>query len=237
MATFDATVSALTPLGWWKLNDAVNATTAADSSGNSNTGTVHGTVTFGQSSLIPTNPSGTGALFDGSTGYISLPNASVPATGGAMSIMATFQPIGAADGAIFSIRTSPNSYYNCLVFTSGSGHGVVNTPCWQVSNSTFTSYFPPSLALGYPVQIVATLDASQHLIFYANGQKVYATTVGAMSGTVNTPAIGSTSGGGAGVLFHGVMNEVATFGAVLTPSQVTSLYQAAFGTGQLLGLF
>lgn len=39
---YDALVAELNPSAWWKLNDAVGSTTAADSSGNGYTGTVNG---------------------------------------------------------------------------------------------------------------------------------------------------------------------------------------------------
>ena len=51
IASYDTTVLtklSLAPVAYWKLNDPVGSTTAADSSGNGYTLTVNGTVTFGE---------------------------------------------------------------------------------------------------------------------------------------------------------------------------------------------
>ena len=62
------------PVGYWRLAEPLGSTTAADASGNGGTGECSGGVTFGQ-----TGPAGgdTAAVFDGSTGRISVPNSEV----------------------------------------------------------------------------------------------------------------------------------------------------------------
>jgi type II secretory pathway pseudopilin PulG len=45
---FDSVLSSLSPAGYWKLSDAAGGTMALDWSGNGNTGTANGGVTFGQ---------------------------------------------------------------------------------------------------------------------------------------------------------------------------------------------
>ena len=67
-STVEDITKSLKPTAWWELADPVGSTTAADSSGNGDNGTVEGGVTFGQTG--PFAP-GTGASFDGSTGYVS----------------------------------------------------------------------------------------------------------------------------------------------------------------------
>jgi hypothetical protein len=62
-------------VGFWRLADAVGALTAADASGNGNTGAVAGGVTFGQATPQPDNA--TGALFNGTSGIITVADASV----------------------------------------------------------------------------------------------------------------------------------------------------------------
>ncbi|HEX8645482.1 MAG TPA: LamG domain-containing protein [Thermoleophilaceae bacterium] len=58
-------------VSYWRLGEAAGATTAADSKG-SNDGTYVGGVTLGQPGLL-TGDTDTAALFDGSTGYVSVP--------------------------------------------------------------------------------------------------------------------------------------------------------------------
>ena len=72
-SSYDETVLtklSLAPVAYWKLDDPVGSTTAADSSGNGYTLTVSGTVTFGEPSVVPSD-SETSAKGDGSTGYLS----------------------------------------------------------------------------------------------------------------------------------------------------------------------
>ncbi len=85
-ASYDETVLtklSLAPVAYWKLNDPVGSTTAADSSGNGYTLAATGTVTFGGPSVVPSD-SETSCSADGSTGLLS--TSTVPAklpTGGA----------------------------------------------------------------------------------------------------------------------------------------------------------
>ena len=68
----------LGPLRYYPLADASGSSSAADVSANGQNGTVHGTVTFGQSSILKASAL-TSALFGGaSTDYISCPVSGLP---------------------------------------------------------------------------------------------------------------------------------------------------------------
>jgi len=69
-ASVEDVASSLGPTAWWQLADGVGSSMAADSSGNSFQGSVHGGVTFGQAGPLE---GGATAAFDGSTGYLSTP--------------------------------------------------------------------------------------------------------------------------------------------------------------------
>lgn len=74
--SYASTIQALSGLvSYWRLNENVGATTIADSSGNSNTGTVSGTITFGKTGLL-IGTSVTSAEGDGTTGLASVPDSS-----------------------------------------------------------------------------------------------------------------------------------------------------------------
>lgn len=81
----------LAPLGYWPLSDIVGSATAADVSGNGRNGTVSGSVTFGEPSLLKGDirPS---ALFGGnSTDYVALPTTGLPSNGAPITMMIWLQ--------------------------------------------------------------------------------------------------------------------------------------------------
>jgi hypothetical protein len=71
--TYGGVALADSPTGFWRLADGSGSGTAADSSGNSHSGTVNGTVTF-QASPAVTSEATHAATFDGSSGWIALGN-------------------------------------------------------------------------------------------------------------------------------------------------------------------
>ena len=71
-SAYSAAVLADTPAGYWRLGEA-SGTTAADSSGNSNTGTYNGGVTYGAASGVPVDTD-TSISLDGSSGYVQAPD-------------------------------------------------------------------------------------------------------------------------------------------------------------------
>jgi hypothetical protein len=71
-ATYDSVVTSNRySVSYWRLGEAVGATTAVDSKGN-NDGTYVGGVTLGQPGFV-VGDSDTAAQFDGSTGYVTVP--------------------------------------------------------------------------------------------------------------------------------------------------------------------
>ena len=71
--TYPQAVLADSPAGYWRLQET-SGTTAADSSGNGNPGTYTGGYTLGESGPFGSEK---GALFDGSTGYVTVPSAAI----------------------------------------------------------------------------------------------------------------------------------------------------------------
>ena len=68
---FAAEVLADGPIGFWRLGEPAGSVSAADASGNGNVGAASGGVTFGQPGF---HGGDTAALFDGSTGRITVLN-------------------------------------------------------------------------------------------------------------------------------------------------------------------
>ncbi len=131
IVSYDETVLtklSLAPVAYWKLNDPVGSTTAADSSGNGYTLTVSGTVTFGEPSVVPSD-SETSVKGDGSTGYLGLATAAkmpvsadpftliaacnvpLPLPTSGYPIPASFNMDGSARGSVIGIFTASGSAY------------------------------------------------------------------------------------------------------------------------------
>lgn len=79
-----------TPITYLELGDT-SGTSAIDSSGHSHTGTYHGGFTLNQPSLLVSD-STPAVLFDGSSGYVSLPTTGLPTGANPFSIDCWFQP-------------------------------------------------------------------------------------------------------------------------------------------------
>jgi len=129
-APYDSAVSALSPSAWWQLNDPAGSTTAADSSGNGYTGSVTGSVTFGQTGPITGT---TGAAFDGSTGYITT-TAPQPATS-SMTYIAWFKttaslgPNGVGGGAVM-LSSRDAGGYPAFTMALDAGHLLLAPRCF-----------------------------------------------------------------------------------------------------------
>src|SRR5207302_6282189 len=82
--SYSATVKSDGPLGYWRLGET-SGTTAADASGNGNTGAYSGGYSLGVPGAI-TADNDTGAGFDGSTGQVSVPDTAALRLNGAFTI-------------------------------------------------------------------------------------------------------------------------------------------------------
>jgi hypothetical protein len=225
---YDGNVSELSPLGWWKLNDASGSGTAADSSGNAHTGTAT-SVTFGNASEA-VNGNTSAAFASGSTSHI----------------LTTYNP-----GPLSAITVEAWVNYNSLSQGGNSprlvanGHPDVDNkgfqlmannsgqPQFWVGNATTNGNAAggsvPATGWTY---IVGTYDGTNVKI-YVNG--VLQTTSG-FSGTV---AAGLASGIGLGYnptyngdYLNGLLSEAAVYGTALTAQEIISHYLAGpAGTG------
>lgn len=124
-ATYDALLSGYKPTAWWKLADSIGATTARDSSGKGHPGTVHGTVTFGQTGPILGNPTEKAALFDGSTGYVTT----------------TFGPTGTAFSVVAWIKVPSLPGRNCAIVASGNPSSTQNNFDLTLNSSNVPLFF------------------------------------------------------------------------------------------------
>ena len=221
--SYDTTVLtklSLAPVAYWKLNDPVGSTTAADSSGNGYDLTVNGTVTFGGASVVPSD-SETSVQGDGSTGYLSGgPFAKVPTGANPCTVIAAAQAPNSGSttaetiamiGLDTSVGTDMRFFYN---FTNA-----------QYSQATNTENQYAGLTDGNPHLIGCSYSAGgSNLWFDGTLVSTSLLTPNLSSATVNILAL---NGGG----FYGTAptGRVAIFAGVLTPKDWALLMQAFTG--------
>jgi hypothetical protein len=200
--------------GYWKLDEASG--TAADASGNGNTLTNNNTVTYSTGKI------NNGAVFNGTTNFLSLANGSSLVQGGPMSIAgwAKFTTVGSAWG--FRNDSNCDFYLNPFSATqaevryrNSSGTAFTFT---GVSNydTTFRHY-------------AITWDGTT-AILYVNGSSVNSVAGGANTYFTNTAVtftIGKNEGSGS--FMAGTVDEVGLWAQCLSSGDITSLYNG--GTG------
>ena len=215
-ASYDTTVLtklSLAPVAYWKLNDPVGSTTAADSSGNGYTLSVNGTVTFGEPSVVPSD-SETSAQGDGSTGYLE--SSGVPSlipTGAPMTIIACVaQGASAASGSIVGYGTSA-----MLSLQTGQLQWNLTSPDYAKATDAIAS--SPLLLVARMTALTAQLNA--------NGSPV--TGIALAASAVGSGPAYIFSWGSGGQYGSQPVGRVAFFAGLLTPKDEALLMQAFTG--------
>ncbi len=149
-STYAAEVNSFGPASYWPLTDTGSALypgtvpgtqTLADASGNGNTGTASGGVSFAAPG--PTTLTGSlGLSFDGSTGYVETTNSY--ADPGGFSVVAWFKTTTTSGGTIVGFDSSENNesgnpnYSDRLLWMDNTGHLV-----WGVYNGAVDEITSP----------------------------------------------------------------------------------------------
>jgi len=203
------------PVAFYRL-DEVSGSTAADSSGSGNTGTIGGGVSLGSVGALPSS-SDSGMTFDGSSGYISVTDSASLAVS-KTSIEAWIKVNSWVSGAsIYNRRTTGNIGGVTLELSN-----VVGTILFYVYVSGSWNSASASLSASAWHHVVGTYDgATQRL--YVDG--VQSGTAGA-TGSINNPTsplvqIGhNITGTGTAAYFNGVIDELAVYNYALSAGQV-----------------
>jgi trimeric autotransporter adhesin len=199
-------------VGLWHL-DETSGISAADSSGNSNGGTMYGGVTLGVAGKM-----GSAYQFNGSTGYLSLPLITNQTTN--ITLSAWVYPLAASQNALLFYVGNPGSNGFGIIQTGGSCNNggkltvlLGGTNCDAVNSNTNLN-----------------INQWNHVVLTRNGStwQTYLNGVAANTGTSNpsTPT-GATSIGGisTGNYFNGLIDEAAAWDRALSSAEVLELYR------------
>lgn len=210
-------------VGQWR---TFSGTTATDSSGNGNDGTLVGTPT------ISTGPSGGQALtLNGSSQYVTIPNAAVLQTGDAMSISLWVKPVGALSTRQGLYATANNNAGMWLEI--GTFAGLYTNGIATAINGTFVCASSGSLlATGNWYHIVYTRSAvgSGTHALYLNGSPVSIVSSGsAWNDSLSYPTQSSTPemiGARAlsSQLLNGVLADLRHYNRALSSTEAATLY-------------
>jgi hypothetical protein len=211
------------PAGYWRMGDAPGSGTVADDSGAGNNGAVHGGVTLGQPG-VPAGDTGTAALFDGTSGYITLPLAKPSGFAKGISIEFWFKlPAGsAASQPVGIFDTSPSSPFSLRNF-NGGGSG----PAFQWGKKGQPAVGINQPAAGEWVHVAVVFRGQNAVDVYYNGQ-LYSSATAQGRGQIdwkNPITIGNVNGGSNG-WFKGYLQELAIYPYAMSADQPLAHYSA-----------
>jgi hypothetical protein len=210
-------------IGYWKF-DAGNGSTVRDLSGTGNDGTLVGGPSYttgGASNIGFDNPSA--LALDGSTQYMTLATASIPATNAAQTIALwiyyTALP-GAAKTLVETIDTGASSWGNRLGISSSNELHV-----WKAASSRgqilATSM---SNTTTYPLStwrhVAYTYDGTTHRLYIDGLEKVTSTSAAGVI-TPNSVRVGARASGAE--YFGGRIDDLRIYNTALSASQVQAL--------------
>jgi hypothetical protein len=226
------TITAASPLppsasglvGYWTLDES-SGSTAADSSGNSNAGTVAGTTSWTSGKF------GGAFQFNGST-YIKVPNsASLSISGSQISFGAWYYHTASTDGYILGKTVSDYTYM--LGVDKGAQQfavylktgGTVRTLRWPGSVPNALSQYNNTW-----VHLFVTYDGAT-ITAYVNGAKAATlAATGNINATSDAFAIGARGGDGSWTRFSGTIDDVRIYNRALAASEVQALYSGSGAT-------
>jgi len=215
-------VASDSPASYWRLGET-SGSTAADAAGSS-PGSINGGVTLGVPGALA-GDANTAMGFNGSTGYVSVPDAASLDFAGDFTVEAWAKPnaLTGIGGAVVHKGGSsgyPVWQYRMSITGGNQWRGTV-----FVGNSNI-AVTAPGVASTTSWTHLAMTKAGSTLTLYVNGAAVATTTV---SGIVNTStgilAIGRT-GASSSDYFNGQIDEVAVYPTALSAARIAAHHTA-----------
>ena len=221
-ANYDAAIRLDGATNSYKLSE-LTGPMAHDSIGSAN-GTITGGVTLNQTALLgDQSPS---MLFDGTSGYIALPNTVNPAGLFAWTVETWFEfPATHHGGRLISNAHTDqtNTGFQLAVDSTSGGLASLAT-----ANKTANIYWSTVYATGRPYHYVMTYDGA-HIYVYCNGVQVGNDT---LTGAIVAGGLPINIGRGAynNDYFQGLVSRTSFSPLALTPAQVSAHYAAGLAT-------
>ena len=215
--SYDNTILSDGPISYWKLNEGAG-TSVADSGAAANTGTLHGTYTLAQSDPATYPTDGNGILFDGSTGYVDMPDsAAYHLATGDMSMEAVFKSSSATQQALLSYYSGSNNGFMLLVDSSGQYWAWFGNGWTQLGTTAHDGAYHHFVATRHGGYVALYLDG----VLLGEGGSV-----GNESGAVSMALARQNAAWGSGLYLNGTLKKVAIYGSALSPLQVKNHYGA-----------
>jgi RHS repeat-associated protein len=216
------------PAAFWRLNESTTTAAAADSSGHGNNGSYAGGVSVGVTSVPVTTEADTAATFNGSTGYVSVPNSSSLNPSTAISLEAWVKPSASyTEPIVLKSFTSHNSpYYQYGLFESGTG---LRMELALGGTRVTVNSSGVSLTVGSWNYVVATWDGGT-VRFYINGVAAGSTAAAGTLSSYSTPVDLATyenlRTSGSSYFWGGSLDEVAVYSTALSATRISAHYSA-----------
>jgi hypothetical protein len=227
-------ILALSPLGYWKL-DETSGTTATDSSGNARDGTYTGTVTLADTSGAD---GGDYPTFGG--GYVTIPDDNVWSANNAsgLTVFALVSPTGLTGSARkFIISKGQGSAYEWELTHSNTDSNRVFWITYAPAGTALTNISHAGLTTGFQSYTARTQSPTQAgpTGMYRNGVGLTPTVGSNFAGTYTNNAaplvIGQRGDLPSGQGFAGAIAHVAVFAGYMDPADVTDINDAASADG------
>jgi hypothetical protein len=203
-------------VGWWKLDEA-SGTVAADSSGNSNTGTASGTT-------IVAGKIGNARSFNGTSDYVAVGNPASLQIAGDITMCAWVYPTNGGGSFIMSKGDGSGSIYDYGLYIAGAG--------------SLTFYYGAGLGIGSTA--FTTPNVWQHacVVVYSNVATFYLNGVsyagGAVSVTNHNQSLDIGAAGGSSPVsawdFPGTIDDARVYNRALSATEITALYNYTGGS-------
>lgn len=215
-------------LSYYRLGEA-SGTVATDLGTRAQNGTLHGTITLGQTGLIK-GDAGTCYLFNGSTGYVSCPTTGLPTGANPWSIECWVK-----------FPTLPSNNFNGLAsfgsFASGSAAlyyrgGNQNFELWHAGTGSHIDGPNGQGQAGAIYHLVGTYNGST-VTLYVNGASVASATSITLNMVQSFSNIGVDDTGD-GDYTNGLIQEVAFYSTALSAAQVATHYNVGNGVVSLV---
>lgn len=220
--TYFSEVMADSPAAFYRLNET-SGTSAADASGNGQTGTYEGGPTLGATGLIA---AGTAVSFDGSNDDVLI--------AGPLGIATATSPIS-IEAWIKTTTTTTSSFVSGRASVQDSPNldfGVLNTgklyiqPRDNFRVGLITLQSPGAVNDGSPHHVVATRNTSKLWTLYIDGSSVATQSDGMTSPCTGLDWAYIARERRQAVFFSGVVDEVAIYHSTLSSTRVAAHYAA-----------